>query len=156
MIELHKYEPIQVATTHLVDAYWPLAEPLFKRCIDKAMHGECHVEHFKEMVLQRAASLIVIANDSTGTHPERDVKLALLVEPVAHPNLPAINILAIGGRDLSMLKREYWDQFKGWAYMNGARAIEAYVQPGMQRIIQRWDFKPAYTVMRCSLTETKA
>lgn len=151
---LEEYAPVQLANTHLIDAFWPLVKPLFERCIDRAMHNEYNVDHIKQMVLQGKLTVIVITNDRTGEHPDRDVQLAIAVEPVTYPKLPAINIMAIGGTRLALLHGKFWDQFKGWAYMNGARAIEAYVQPGMRRIIERWEFKPVYTVMRLSLMES--
>lgn len=146
-----KYEPIQLVNEQLLAGYWPIIEEHIRRCM-KRTKGEMSVEDIYDMIKTNRATCIVIANDRTGTHPERNAVLTLVVEPINYPQMPVISIIALGGSELGMLHSHYWEQFKGWAFMNGARAIEAWVQPGMRRVIEKWEFKPAYTLMRLDLT----
>jgi hypothetical protein len=117
------------------------------------MHGELEIEDIKVMALNRAAFIFVLTNDKTGTNPNLDVRLALAAEVVQYPRLPALNILALGGTDLAVFHRKFWREFCGWAYMNGVRVIDGWVNPAMQRMITRFGFKQVYSHMRLELTE---
>jgi hypothetical protein len=148
-----EFEPVQLMTPHLLEAFWPLARPLLDRCVREAMHGEFEVDDLHRLALEGKVVIFVFTNDRTGTNPQREVALAFAAEPVMYPRLPAINILAMGGKGFDVLQKKYWDYVKGWAFMNGARAIEAWVSPAMQRVLSRWGYKPIYTHLRCDLTE---
>ena len=145
------YQPLQLVTPQLLDRFWPQASQLFERCVSKALNGEYTTDNILEMARVGKAMIIVVTNDTTGEHPDTDVSLALAIEPVLYPQLNAINILALGGRNLVASKNKHWDSFIGWAYMNGARMIEANVSPSMMRMIKRWGFEPVYTQARFSL-----
>lgn len=95
--------------------------------------------------------MFVLSNTQDGG-PNTDVKLVMLVEVVPYPQFKAMNILAVGGRDLDNAYREIWPNFCGWARMNGAKAIEGWVGPGMRKITSRMGFKPVYVHMRYDLT----
>jgi len=148
-------EPIQLVTHELIEAYWPLARPYFDRCIRETMNGEYEVDDLKALAVAGKLVIIVVVNDRTGTNPYRAVDLALAIEPIQYPRLPAINILAMGGSPRGLLdgQRKFGTFFRGWAVMNGARVMEASVSPKMQRILRRWGFAPIYTHMRCNLLE---
>jgi len=145
------WQPLQITTPQQLETYWPLAAPHLDRCVSKAQRGEYGLDDLYRMVTEGKAILFVITNDVQGVHPDTDVSLAFIVEPVLYPRLNTINIVALGGRDFSRVQREHWEAFKGWAYMNGARGIEASVGPSMMRILKRWGFEPAYTHARLSL-----
>lgn len=146
------YAPVQLTSPQLVDRFWPQIHCCLAPCVERALHGEYTMEALYQMVMQSRVALFVVTNDPLGQRADTDVSLAFVVEPVLYPNLNAVNILALGGRDLANHKK-FWGYFKGWAYMNGARTIEASVGPAMMRILTQWGFEPVYTVARCSLTE---
>jgi hypothetical protein len=148
------YQPVQISTPQQLSMFWPLAAPHLDRCVKGALHGEYTTQDLYDMVSGAKAVLFVVTNDPTGAREDTDVSLAWVVEPVLYPKLNAINILALGGRDFSEVQRQHWDDFKGWAYMNGARAIEASVSPAMARILKRWGYKPVYQAVRVSLEKT--
>lgn len=145
------FRPIQVVSTEMLEAFWPHVEPLLQRSIDRYGAKEMSIYDLAGLVRDGKVQLVVVTNDPTGLAPYTKVELVLAVEVVLYPQLPALNIVAIGGRNLKRYKKRFWDMFKGWAYMNGARAIEASVGPAMQRVIAKWDFEPAYVLMRCRL-----
>lgn len=145
------FRPVQLVSTEMLEAFWPTIEPLLQASIDRYGAKEMSIYDLASLVRDGKIQLIVVTNDQTGLAPYMKVELVLAVEVVLYPQLPALNIVAIGGRNLKRHKKRFWDMFKGWAYMNGARAIEASVGPAMQRVIQKWDFEPAYVLMRCRL-----
>lgn len=150
---MEEYQPLLITTQQQVDAFWPLAKPLLDRCVKETMHGELETEDIRALISIQKAFLFVLTNDRTGTNPDRDVRLALAVEIIQYPRLPTLNVLAIGGTDLSLFHKKFWEQFCGWAYMNGVRAIDGWVGPAMKRVLTRFGFKQVYSHMRLELTE---
>jgi len=150
---LGEYEPLQLCTPQLLEAYWPIIRPHLDRCVRKSLRGEYEVDDLKFLAQHGHITIIAFANDLTGLHPDRDCCLVLAIEPVSYPRLNGINILAMGGRDLGLMERKFWKHIKYWAYMNGARTIEASVSPAMQRVLARLGFLPVYMQVRCDLTE---
>lgn len=145
--------PVQLVNAQLIDAFWPLVRPLLDRCVREAMHGEMVVDDIRAMALSGQLSLMVFTNDRTGSNPYRTVELAIAIEPVVYPRLPAINIVAMGGTNFGLIQKKFWKMFRDWAYMNGARVIEASVSPAMLRILKRYGYEPVYTQVRYHLTE---
>lgn len=150
---LGEFEPLLLSTPDALANFWPLAQPLLSRCVKEAMHGEMGVDDIKAMAQSGRAFIFVLTNDKSGTNPNREVRLALAVEVVQYPRLPALNVLALGGTELAMFHRKFWKQFCGWAYMNGVRAVDGWVGPGMQKMLSRFGFKQVYAHMRLELTE---
>lgn len=151
VLQAANWQPLQVTTPQQLAVFWPLAGPHLDRCVKGALHGEYTIQDLYDMVAGAKAVLFVVTNDPTGAREDADVSLAWVVEPVIYPRLNTINILALGGRDFSETQRAHWEDFKGWAYMNGARAIEASVSPAMARMLKRWGYKPVYQTVRVSL-----
>lgn len=150
---LTDYEPVQLVTADLIEAFWPLCRPLLDRCVRETMHGEFTVDDLRAFALAGRITFFIVTNDRTGRNPYKDVVMCLAIEPILYPSLPGINIMAMGGVDLGKNKAKFWQQFKGWAFMSGARFIDAMVSPRMQRILARWDFEQVYVHMRLDLTE---
>lgn len=148
-----QYEPLLLGTPQLLESYWPQVEPLLEKCVRRASHGEYAVQDIKALAFSGRAFVFILTNDKHDFTVERNVKLALALEVVNYPRLPALNILAVGGSGLRMAYEKYWGLLRGWAYMSGARAIEGWVGPGMQRTTERMGFKPVYTHMRYDLEQ---
>lgn len=149
----NSFEPMLLGTKEHFDKYWAYAEPHIKRCLDETTHGEIEPHHIYERGLAAQVYIIIVKSDAG---PEPQVKLVLVFEPHIYPNLPALNLLVLGGSDLKSLSSKYWEKLLGWCYMNGVRAIEAMIcNPAMERIVKRLGFKPVYTHMRLDLTEAQ-
>lgn len=149
-VPLDDYEPLLLSTQEQFDKYWPRASKLVEKCIKRSMHGEMTVDDIKNLAFQQRAYVFVVKNDK-GIQP--DIKLVVVLEMSGYPRLPAMNILALAGSDLEVFYEKFWQKLCGWAYMNGIRSIEGLVSPAMQRVISKYGFKPAYTLMRLDLTE---
>lgn len=146
----NEYEPLLLATQEQFDKYWPRASKLIDKCIKRSMHGEMTVDDIKNLALQQRAYIFVVKNDR-GIQP--DVKLVVVLELGGYPRRPIMNILALAGSELDVFYEKFWQKLCGWAYMNGIRSIEGCVSPAMRRVIERYGFKPVYTVMRLDLSE---
>ena len=141
-LPLDDFEPLLLATKEQFDTYWSATK--------RAMHGEMTIDDIYNAALQGKMYIFVVKCDKTIT---KSVKLALVLEIIHYPKLPAMNIVALGGSDLDALHAKYWKMLCGWAYMNSVRVIEGWVSPAMERVISQYGFKPVYTHMRLELTE---
>lgn len=149
-VPLDEYDALLLSTKEQFDKYWLYTKPLVERCIKRSMHGEITVDDIYNLALQGKFYIFIVKCDK-GLMPS--VKLALVLELVNYPRLPAMNILALGGEDLNALYEKFWKRLCGWAYMNGVRAIEGWVSPAMERVISKYGFRTVYTHMRLDLTE---
>lgn len=144
------FEPLLLATETHFSQYWPVVKPLLERCVKRAMRGEMTVDDIYAAARQGRMYVFVVKSDKALM---ASVKLALVLELVNYPRLPTMNIVAIGGSELSVMHKRFWKSLCGWAYMNGVRAIECRVSPAMMRVIVRYGFKETYTHMRVDVSE---
>lgn len=150
---LHGPEPVQMVNAQMIEAYAPLMHPHFARMIERHGITEFTAEDLFQMAMTGQCVLIAVANDKTGLNPDREVFLSVAIEVVQYPRKHGINILALGGNRLDDTLAVFWEQFKGWTYMNGARFIEASVSPGMERMLRKWGFQPVRKLVRVDLSE---
>jgi len=85
--------------------YWTATKPLLEKCVKRAMHGEMTIDDIYNAALQGKMYIFVVKCDKTIT---KSVKLALVLEIIHYPKLPAMNIVALGGSDLDALHAKYW------------------------------------------------
>lgn len=146
-----EWEPLLLTTQEQFQKYWPLAQPLVEKCVLKAMHGELTVDDIYQRATHSQMFVFIVKSDTDPTQPK--VKLALVLEIIRYPQLPALNIVALAGSDLEEFYSRYWSHVCGWAYMNGARAIEGLMSPAMVKVVSKFGFKQTYTHMRLRLDE---
>jgi hypothetical protein len=147
---LEGYEPLLLSTVEMLDAYWPQTAAVLQRCVDDAMHGEMTMQDIYESVKAGRMYALIAKNDD-GELP--DVALALILETQAYPQFTVLNIAALGGRELDLLKSKFWKHVCSWAFMNGVRTMQASVSPAMARILKRYGFNKIYETVRLDLTE---
>ena len=149
--EEHKqYNAQLLSTKELYDKYWGQCIPLFQECIDRAMHGEMTVDDIYDRGLKGQLYVIAVKNDDTEVP---DVTLTLALELVYYPQFTAMNVLALGGRDLRHNMKRYWKQVCGWAQICGVTKIECLVAPAMEKILQAQGFERKYSLLRQDLTK---
>lgn len=147
---LEGYEPLLLSTVEMLDTYWPQTASVLQRCVDYAMHGEMNMEDIYEGI--KAGRLYgLIAKNDDGELP--DVALALILEIQAYPQYTVLNIAALGGRELDLLKSRFWKHVCSWAFMNGVRTMQASVSPAMARILKGYGFNKIYETVRLDLSE---
>jgi hypothetical protein len=147
---LEGYEPLLLSTVELLDTYWPQTAAVLQRCVDDAMHGEMTMQDIYEGIKAGRMYALIAKNDE-GELP--DVALALILETQAYPQFTVLNISALGGRELNLLKSKFWKHVCSWAFMNGVRTMQASVAPPMARILKRYGFNKIYETVRLDLTE---
>jgi hypothetical protein len=147
---LEGYEPLLLSTVEILDVYWPQTAAVLQRCVDKAMHGEMTMDDIYEGIKAGRMYALIAKNDE-GELP--DVALALILETQAYPQFTVLNIAALGGRELDLLKSRFWKHVCSWAFMNGVRTMQASVSPAMARILKRYGFNKIYETVRLDLTE---
>ena len=147
---LEGYEPLLLSTVQLLDAYWPQAAAVLERCVEEAMYGEMTLDDIYENIKTGRMYALVVRNDE-GELP--DVALALILETASYPRYSVLNVVALGGRQLNLLKSRFWGHVCSWAFMNGVRTIQASVSPAMARILSQYGFEQKYITMRLDLTE---
>lgn len=144
-----KFEPILLSTQELYDKYWAQCVPHLQRCVD-TIHGEFTVDDIYSRAL-RGEIFIIVAKNDTPEVPE--VRLVIALELVQYPQFNAMNVLALGGKNLRHLIKLFWKDVCGWAKICGVKHIECSVAPAMEKILQPAGFEQKYILMRQDLTE---
>lgn len=144
-----RYEAILLSTQQLIDKYWAQCVPHLEKCLE-GMHGECTVEDIYTSALQGQMYLLVAKNDDEELP---DVKLVLVMQLVYYPRYTAMNVVAMGGKDLRHLIKKFWPDVCGWARICGVKQIECSVAPAMERILSGAGFERKYVQLKQDLME---
>ena len=144
------FEPLMLSTVELLDTYWLALLPALQRVVDEAMHGELTTDDIYTAI--KAGHMYgVVAKNDDGEEPE--VALVMILETITYPQYVVLNIVALGGRELDLVKSKFWKHMCSWAFMNGVRTMQASVSPAMARILKGFGFESVYVTVRKSLTE---
>lgn len=119
--------PLMLSTQQLVMAYWPQVEPLLASA---PIAEELSTDAILQGVLTGQYITFVVADD------EANVELVLVISKPTSETFPAITILTVAGKNLKQNANDFWEFFKGWCFINGARAIDAYVPERMVNYLQ--------------------
>ena len=139
-----------LSSLNILDIYWGQVCEALAPCIDNAMHGEMTLDDIYNRIKTGQMYCLVFKNDE-GELP--DVVLAMILELAIYPRFTAMNIAAIGGRELRLLRDKYWKHFCSWAYMNGIRYMQASASPAMARILKPCGLEPITQTLTMKLTE---
>lgn len=113
-----KFKPLLLATQQLLSRYW---EEVVELLIDAPVLKEYTTDSLLELAL--AGQMFVFAVfDDTGK-----LTFVLIAAPQITPELNILNIVSVAGSKLRAVQAELWEFFRGWCFMNGVRAIDAYV-----------------------------
>ena len=121
-------KPVMLSTQELLGAYWPQVEPLLASA---PISKEFSTDAIFKAVL--AGQMFIFAAITEAA----EVELVLVLAPVPSDAFPVINIIAVAGKNLRKNTKKYWEFFKGWCFMNGARAIDAYVPERMEGFMDK-------------------
>lgn len=120
-------KPLMLSTQELLAAYWPQVEPLLATA---PISEEFSPAGIKQAALAGQMFIFVLLQ---GT----DVELVLVVTPTPSELLPVMTIVTVAGKNLRKNVRHFWEYFKGWCFINGARAIDAYVPERMEGFMEK-------------------
>jgi len=144
------YQPLILSDVQTLDEYWPYIEPLLQRSVENTAQGMMETADIYHQAKAGKAYLMVF---TAPTPDGPDVSLVLAMAPAIYPRGQGISIFAAGGNNLLLLHDRYWSKICGWAYMNGARFIEAEVSPAMKRIVSKMGFRQTHIQVRYDLSE---
>lgn len=123
-----------------------MVRDFFDRVAKEAAHGEFTVDDMEEMSSKGMLTTMVF-DDEDG-----NPLLAFAYQYIKYKTgLMSVNILACGGRDLSVCADGYWEAILAFLKENGASLVEARCSKAMAKILAKIGFKPAYEVMRIPL-----
>lgn len=124
-------KPLLLSTQEQLLAYWPQVEPL--------LASAPITEEYPPDVIMRAAlagqMFLFVVVKETVDGPV--VELVVVLSPTPSETLPVMTIVTVAGKNLRTWAHKYWDFFKGWCFMNGARAIDAYVPERMEGFMEK-------------------
>lgn len=121
--------PLMLSTQQLVMAYWSQVEPLLASA---PIAEELSTTEILQGVITGQYIIFVVAPEVDATPMTgAEVELVLLLSRPTSETFPVITILTVAGKDLKKNATEFWEFFKGWCFIIGARAIDAYVPERM-------------------------
>ena len=136
-------QPLFLTSQRLITAHWPAVERLLEPVLEAA-RGEFTIDDLENLCRDGHA----VAGVLFDPHPV----LAMVFEFRHYPRKTVLNVIAIGGANLSAA-RTFWPKFLVWARESGADEVEACTAPAMSRMLRPLGFEHTYNVVRCSTGE---
>lgn len=147
----NNFQPLLVSTQQLIDVYWPAAKVHVEKFVDSVVPDEETVENIENLI-RRGQAFLFVVKDDTVDGPVVD--LVMIVELCAYTKFASFNIKVLTGRNLKKHADNFFDYFKGWAYMTGVRALEGFVSPAMERYVSKLGFKRSKSCVHVRLKLT--
>lgn len=133
-------QPLFLTSQRLITQHWATVAQLLEPVLGAA-RGEFAIEDLEELCRDgRALAALVL--------DEGEPLLAFVVEWRFYPRKTALNVVALGGRDLERVASTFWPTFTAWAKESGASEIEACTAPAMTRMLRPLGFKHTYDTVR--------
>ncbi len=131
-----------------VDRFWPVLQADMERAIEEQLLGWTTAAELRERA--REGSVLMVCMN--GPDDEHLVSMALEMVPVPdlqHPGemLQACNVIAIGGSQMAEWLQEMESVLTQVAQEQGCSIIIWKGRPGWQRVMRKFNYEPAYTVM---------
>lgn len=139
MADNNDYDIQMLSTVELLNKYWEASAPHLTKWIKRNEHKNITLEDIYMGVCEARLFMFVWKKDEE--MPK--VKLVLIFELASYDKTPSMNILCISGTGLVEFGKKYWDYFKGWAYIAGARGFDAFVPPALERVLEQFGFARA-------------
>lgn len=131
-------------TPELVAEHFHRAAPLLDVVVREAAHGEFSVQDLEEMALAGRV-IVCLVEDENG------VRVAGAIEFKHYPQMLALNILALAGREFVDIAADMLAPLCQVARAAGASAIEASCSPAMARLLAQYGFTDTYRVVRLAM-----
>lgn len=120
---------------------WPCIRNLIVKLEKKACHGEFSADDVFTAAIQGEIG-IGVARDKNG------IFMIMVFEDVYYPKAHAVNVLGMAGERLDEFMTLFLGPFKDALKERGVAWIECSVSPGMERMHQRYGFRPIYRKLR--------
>ena len=119
-------KPLLLSTQQQIATYWPQIKPLLESA---PVTEEYTVDNIYQLLISSQMFMFVVLKDT-------DVEFVMLIAATPSEQFPVVNIITVAGKNLRTQIKEYWEYFKGWCVMNGARAIDAYVPERIEKLLE--------------------
>lgn len=134
--------PLFLTSQRLLTQHWPTVAALIEPVMEAA-HGEFTVADLEDLCRDGRALALLLSGDDGAP------RLGVVMEWRHYPRFSALNIVAMGGRDMHDLPAStFWRTFRLWAAESGVSHIEACVSPAMARHLRPLGFERAYELVR--------
>lgn len=124
-------KPVLLSTPQMIEAYWPQVAPLIAAA---PVAEEFPPEVIKQLVHMGKMFCFVFTTDDVDGPT---VHFTLIGAATPSDTYPVVNVICVAGKNIKGHINQHWDHFKGWCYMNGARAIDAYVPERMVKFTEK-------------------
>lgn len=129
-MQADKSKPVLLLTQEQLATYWPQIEPLLANA---PVTEEYSTEDILRLALVHQMLIFAFVKE---TIDGNTVELVLVCSVTPSDTLPVVTIVTVAGKNLKQHINEFWEYFKGWCVMNGARAIDAYVPDRMEQLLE--------------------
>lgn len=119
-------KPLLLSTQQQIATYWPQIKPLLENA---PVTEEYTIDNIYQLLISSQMFMFVVLKDT-------DVEFVMLIAATPSEQFPVVNIITVAGKNLRTQIKEYWEYFKGWCVMNGARAIDAYVPERIEKLLE--------------------
>lgn len=130
---------MQGIPAHLVEKFWPFAEPYIKRALDHAS-GEFEPADLKKHFIERSCQLWLISRGQR-------IFGAVTTEIVVYPHRKHCRIITIAGSDFASWMPMCDETLVTWAKEQGCDALEAYVRKGLVPRLAPIGYKQKHAVV---------
>jgi hypothetical protein len=128
----------------LVEEHFERAAPLLAQVIAEAAHGEFTIADLRAMALDGRVIVCIVEDDD-------GVRVAGAIEFKHYPQILALNIMAVAGRDFVDIAADLLAPLCEVGRAAGATVIEASCSPAMARLLAQYSFADTYRVVRLAL-----
>lgn len=138
-------KPVLLSTQVLLATYWPQIEPLL---LNAPVSEEFTPEAILQAILAGQMSAFAFIKETEEGHV---VELVAILTATQSETFPVITLVTIAGKNLRQHAADFWEFFKGWCVMNGARAIDAYVPDRLVGFVEKLGLKKETVHVRLRL-----
>lgn len=128
-------KPVLLSTQEQLNAYWPQVETLL---LTAPITEDFTIDKIYQAAMAAQMFIFVFVKETVDGD---EVELVLVVSPTSSDTVPGINIITVAGKNLKQHISDFWEYFKGWCVMNGARAIDAYVPDRLEGFVEKLGLK---------------
>lgn len=140
-----KTKPVLLFTQEQFATYWPQVEPLLASA---PVAEEFSPSDILEAALAGQMFVYVFVRE---TEEGDIVELAMVFTITPSKKFPVVTIITVAGKNLKQHASDFWEHFKGWCVMSGARAIDAYVPERIEGFVEQLGLKKETVHVRLRL-----
>lgn len=132
---------IRYITTDKLESYWPVLAPL----IEPALDEEIAIEDVYHQAMDERMAIMSIADGG-------EIVASCVCEFVDYPQLRALRVVALGGKDMKKWLSQLIEFLDTWAIEQKMDRVEQMGRDGWMRVLNEYGYKKRYTFMTKELS----